>query len=241
MPRADGRANNHLRPVSLETGYSKYAEGSCLAQFGDTVVLCTASVAREIPRWMMGSARGGWVTAEYGMIPRATNERTPRNRIQQSGRTYEIQRLVGRSLRAIVDLPALGERTVTLDCDVLQADGGTRTAAVTGAYVALIEALARLKNEGAVKSIPTFEALAAVSVGVVNGEVMLDLAYSEDSIASVDMNVVMTASGKLVEVQGTAEGMPFTRQRLDEMLDVAAAGIKQLIAAQREALAETGP
>jgi ribonuclease PH len=241
MPRADGRANNQLRPVSLETGYSKYAEGSCLAQFGDTVVLCTASVAREIPRWMMGSARGGWVTAEYGMIPRATSERTPRNRIQQSGRTYEIQRLVGRALRAIVDLPALGERTVTLDCDVLQADGGTRTAAVTGAYVALIEALARLKNEGAVKSIPTFEALAAVSVGVVSGDVMLDLAYSEDSVASVDMNVVMTASGKFVEVQGTAEGMPFTRERLDEMLDLAAAGIKQLIAAQREALAEIGP
>ncbi len=240
MPRADGRANNQLRPVSLETGYSKYAEGSCLSQFGDTVVLCTASVSRDVPRWMLGSGRGGWVTAEYGMIPRATNERTPRSRIQQSGRTYEIQRLVGRALRAIVDLPALGERTITLDCDVLQADGGTRTAAVTGSYVALIEALARLKSENAVKNIPTFEALAAVSVGVVNGEVMLDLAYSEDSIASVDMNVVMTASGKLVEVQGTAEGAPFTRERLTEMLDLAAAGIKQLIAKQREALAEIG-
>ncbi len=241
MPRTDGRANNQMRPVSLETGYSKYAEGSCLAQFGDTVVLCTASVAREIPRWMMGTARGGWVTAEYGMIPRATSERTPRSRSQQSGRTYEIQRLVGRAVRAIVDLPALGERTVTLDCDVLQADGGTRTAAVTGSYVALIEALARLKNEGAVKNIPTFEALAAVSVGVVSGEVMLDLAYSEDSIASVDMNVVMTASGKLVEVQGTAEGAPFTRERLDDMLNVATAGIRQLIEAQREALKEIGP
>ncbi len=240
MPRADGRANNELRPITLSTGYNKHAEGSCLAEFGDTVVLCTASVANEIPRWMYGQHRGGWVTAEYGMIPRATSDRTPRARIQQSGRTYEIQRLVGRALRAVVDMPALGERTITLDCDVLQADGGTRTAAVTGAYVAMIEAMGRMVKANQVKNIPIFEAMAAVSVGIVNGEVMLDLAYSEDSTAGVDMNVIMTASGKLVEVQGTAEGAPFTRDRLNDMLDLATAGIKQLIAKQREALAEIG-
>ncbi len=240
MPRADGRANDEMRPVTLSTGYNKYAEGSCLTEFGDTVVLCTASVANEIPRWMFGQHRGGWVTAEYGMIPRATSDRTPRSRIQQSGRTYEIQRLVGRALRAVVDLPALGERTITLDCDVLQADGGTRTAAVTGAYVAMIEAMGRLVKAGQVKNLPIFEPLAAVSVGVVSGELMLDLAYGEDSAAGVDMNVVMTGSGKVVEVQGTAEGAPFTRERLNEMLDLATMGIKQLIAKQREALSEIG-
>jgi ribonuclease PH len=239
MPRPDGRVNDQLRPISLSTGYNRFAEGSCLVEIGDTVVICTASVAREVPRWMMGSGRG-WVTAEYGMLPRAGSERTPRARIQSSGRTYEIQRLVGRALRAIVDLPALGERTVTLDCDVLQADGGTRTAAVTGAYVALIEALGRLRKENALTTIPTFEALAAVSVGIVQGEMLLDLCYAEDSTAAVDMNVVMTASGRLVEVQGTAEGMPFTRDQMNQMLDLATAGIKQLITAQRAALAEIG-
>jgi ribonuclease PH len=174
------------------------------------------------------------------MLPRAGSERTPRTRIQSSGRTYEIQRLVGRALRAIVDLPALGERTITLDCDVLQADGGTRTAAVTGAYVALMEALGRLRKENVLTTIPTFEALAAVSVGIVQGETLLDLCYAEDSTAAVDMNVVMTASGRLVEVQGTAEGMPFTRDQMNQMLDLATAGIKQLIAVQRAALAEIG-
>ncbi len=237
--RTDGRTNDQLRPISLSTGYNKFAEGSCLVEFGDTVVLCTASVAREVPRWMMGGGRG-WVTAEYGMLPRAGSERTPRHRIQSSGRTYEIQRLVGRALRAIVDLPALGERTITLDCDVLQADGGTRTASVTGAYVALIEALGKLRKGNAFTTLPTFEALAAVSVGVVNGELLLDLCYAEDSSATVDMNVVMTASGRLVEVQGTAEGMPFTRDQLNQMLDLATAGIKQLLAAQKAALAEIG-
>ncbi|MBP7621399.1 MAG: ribonuclease PH [Gemmatimonadales bacterium] len=239
MPRIDGRANDQLRPISLSTGYNKYAEGSCLAEFGDTVVLCVATLSNDVPRFMMGSGRG-WVTAEYGMLPRAGTERTPRARTQSSGRTYEIQRLVGRSLRAIVDLPALGERSITLDCDVLQADGGTRTAAVTGSYVALVEALGRLRKSNAVPSIPTFEALAAVSVGIVQGELLLDLNYAEDSTASVDMNVVMTASGRLVEVQGTAEGTPFTREQLNQMLDLAGAGIKQLIAAQRQALAEIG-
>jgi ribonuclease PH len=237
MLRTDGRANNELRPISLSTGYNKYAEGSCLVEFGDTVVICVASIAREVPRWMMGSGRG-WVTAEYGMLPRAGADRTPRSRIQNSGRTYEIQRLVGRSLRAIVDLPALGERTITLDCDVLQADGGTRTAAVTGAYVAMMEGLHRMRREGVLKSVPIFEPLAAVSVGIVSGDLLLDLCYEEDSIAAVDMNVVMTASGKLVEVQGTAEGMPFTREQMNQMLDIATGGIKQLLAAQQAALAE---
>jgi ribonuclease PH len=237
MPRADGRGHQELRPVSMATGYNKYAEGSCLIELGDTVVICTASVLPEVPRFMAGAQRG-WVTAEYGMLPRAGSERTPRARIQSSGRTYEIQRMVGRALRAIVDLDALGERTITLDCDVLQADGGTRTAAVTGSYVALMEALKRLQSDGVFAKIPAFEALAAVSVGVVSGEVVLDLNYAEDSMASVDMNVVMTGGGKFVEVQGTAEGMPFSRERLEEMLALAGSGIKQLLALQRKALEE---
>jgi ribonuclease PH len=237
MPRPDGRANDELRPVSMATGYNKYAEGSCLIELGDTVVICTASVASEVPRFMMGGQRG-WVTAEYGMLPRAGSERTQRSRIQSSGRTYEIQRLVGRALRAIVDLGALGERTITLDCDVLQADGGTRTASVTGAYVALMEALKRLQKSGVLPRIPIFEPLAAVSVGIVSGEVMLDLNYPEDSAAAVDMNVVMTGSGKFVEVQGTAEGMPFSRERMNDMLSFAETGIKQLIDLQKKALEE---
>jgi len=239
MPRADGRANDELRPVSMSTGYNKYAEGSCLVELGDTVVICTASVLNEVPRFLMGAQRG-WVTAEYGMLPRAGAERSSRSRLMSGGRTHEIQRLVGRSLRAIVDLDALGERTITLDCDVIQADGGTRTAAVTGGYVALAEALHKLRADGVFAKAPVFDSIAAVSVGVVSGDVMLDLCYGEDSMASVDMNVVMTGGGKFVEVQGTAEGMPFTRGRLDELLAVAAVGIKQLIAAQKRALAEIG-
>jgi len=239
VPRAHGRANSELRPVTMSTGYSKHAEGSCLVEMGDTVVICTASVSTELPRFLLGAQRG-WVTAEYGMLPRATSERTPRNRVQTSGRTYEIQRLIGRSLRAVIDLNALGERAITLDCDVIQADGGTRTAAVTGAYVALIEALSRLKTQGVLKALPVFDSVAAVSVGVVQGEIMLDLNYSEDSMASVDMNVVMTGGGRFVEVQGTAEGLPFDRDRLNELLDMAAYGVKQLHAAQRRALEEAG-
>ena len=239
MPRADGRANNELRPVSMSTGYNKYAEGSCLVEMGDTVVICTASVLNEVPRFLSGSQRG-WVTAEYSMLPRAGSERTPRGRIQTSGRTAEIQRLVGRSLRAVVDLDALGERSVTLDCDVIQADGGTRTAAVTGAYVALYEALQRLKTQGAFAKIPAFDSVAAVSVGVVSSEALLDLNYAEDSMAAVDMNVVMTGGGKFVEVQGTAEGLPFDQKRLNEMLDLARQGIKRLVAAQKRALEEAG-
>jgi ribonuclease PH len=239
MPRPDGRANNELRPVSLSTGYNKYAEGSCLVEMGDTVVLCTATVSSEIPRFLMNTGRG-WVTAEYGMLPRSTNERMQRAKTQSSGRTFEIQRLIGRSLRAIADLDAMGERAITLDCDVLQADGGTRTAAITGAYVALMEALNRIKSKGNYKSLPVFDSVAAVSVGVVNGEVVLDLNYAEDSMAAVDANVVMTGTGRFVEVQGTAEGMPFDRDRLNEMLDLATIGIRQLQAAQRRALEEAG-
>jgi ribonuclease PH len=239
MPRPDGRANNQLRPVTLSTGYNRYAEGSCLVEMGETVVICTASVSHEVPRFLSGAQRG-WVTAEYSMLPRAGTERTPRSRIMSSGRTAEIQRLVGRSLRAIVDLDALGERSVTLDCDVIQADGGTRTAAVTGAYVALVEALGRLKQQRAFRNIPVFDAVAAVSVGIVSGEPVLDLNYAEDSSAAVDMNVVMTGSGKFVEVQGTAEGLPFDRDRLNAMLDLAAVGIKELVAFQRRALEEIG-
>ena len=239
MPRADGRANDELRPVAMSTGYNKYAEGSCLVELGDTVVICTASVLNEVPRFLLGAQRG-WVTAEYGMLPRAGSERSSRSRLMSGGRTHEIQRLVGRSLRAVVDLDALGERTITLDCDVIQADGGTRTAAVTGGYVALAEALHKLRAGGVFAKLPMFDSVAAVSVGVVSGDPMLDLCYSEDSMASVDMNVVMTGSGKFVEVQGTAEGMPFTRPRLGEMLDLAAVGIKRLIAAQKSALEEIG-
>ena len=239
MPRADGRQNNELRPVTMSTGYNKYAEGSCLIEAGDTVVICTASVLNEVPRFLAGRQRG-WVTAEYSMLPRAGAERTPRSRLASSGRTYEIQRLVGRSLRAIVDLDALGERTITLDCDVIQADGGTRTAAVTGAYVALIEALHRLKADGVFAKVPVFDAVAGVSVGVVSGEPMLDLIYAEDSMAAVDMNVIMTGAGRFVEVQGTAEGMPFERSRLDALLDLAGQGLKELLDAQKRALEEAG-
>ncbi len=239
MPRADGRANDELRPVTISTGYNKYAEGSCLVEIGDTVVICTASVLNEVPRFLVGTQRG-WVTAEYGMLPRAGSERTPRTRLMGSGRTHEIQRLIGRSLRAVVDLDALRERSVTLDCDVLQADGGTRSAAITGGYVALVEALRRLQADGAFPKSPVFDSVAAVSAGVVSGDTVLDLCYAEDSTASVDMNVVMTGGGKFVEVQGTAEGMPFTRERMDEMLDLAAAGIKRLLSAQSRALEEIG-
>jgi ribonuclease PH len=239
MPRADGRANDELRPVTMSTGYNRYAEGSCLIEFGETVLICTASVLNEVPRFLAGSQRG-WVTAEYGMLPRAGSERTPRSRILSSGRTAEIQRLVGRSLRAVVDLEALGERTITLDCDVLQADGGTRSAAVTGSYVGLVEALRGLQTDGVFAKLPIFDAVAAVSVGVVSGEAVLDLSYAEDSIAAVDMNVVMTGGGRFVEVQGTAEGMPFARERLDELLDLAAGGIRQLLALQKGCLEEAG-
>jgi ribonuclease PH len=229
MSRLNGRAERELRKVFLEPGVSKHAEGSCLARFGDTHVLCTASVDEKVPPHVFGTG-AGWVTAEYGMLPRSTHERMAREaaRGKQGGRTLEIQRLVGRSLRAAMDLRALGPRTVTLDCDVLQADGGTRTAAITGGWVALALAVRAVRAGKKLAQDPMRRTVAAVSVGIVGGKVCLDLDYDEDSTAEVDMNVVATGEGELVEVQGTAEGKPFPRGDLDRMLDVALEGILKL-------------
>jgi ribonuclease PH len=231
------RAPDELRPVRLTRGFTRHAAGSVLAEFGDTRVLCTASVEDRVPPFLRGAGQG-WVTAEYGMLPGATHERTAREaaRGKQGGRTLEIQRLVGRSLRAAMDLPALGERTITLDCDVLQADGGTRTAAITGAWVALHDALVHLRDDGRLEGWPLQTQVAAVSVGVYQGTPVVDLDYAEDSAAETDMNVVMNAAGGLIEVQGTAEGVAFSRAELDAMLDLAAGGIEQLVAAQTRAL-----
>ncbi|MBI2844324.1 MAG: ribonuclease PH [Armatimonadetes bacterium] len=236
--RLDGRATDQLRPVKIARGFNKYAEGSCLIEIGDTRVICTASIEEKVPLFRKGSG-SGWVTAEYGMIPRSCQTRTPRevSRGAAGGRTMEIQRLVGRAIRSIVDLDALGERTIWLDCDVIQADGGTRTASVTGAFVAFCEAAAVLKKDGIVKKIPITDALAAVSVGVVQNEEILDLSYIEDSNASVDMNIVMTAGGRFVEIQGTAEGMPFSRNRLNRLLELADKGVHELVVKVKESLA----
>jgi len=233
----NGRSALDLRPISLEPGFAKHAEGSCLARFGDTHVLCTASVEDRVPPHVIGTG-AGWVTAEYGMLPRSTHERMAREaaRGKQGGRTLEIQRLVGRALRAAVDLRGLGVRTLTVDCDVLQADGGTRTAAITGGFVALAAAVQKLKKAGKIPGAPVKRQVAAVSVGLVEGEVRLDLDYGEDSSAEVDMNVVATSEGQLVEVQGTAEGKAFGRGELDRMLDAALVGIARLVAAQQQAL-----
>jgi len=235
--RPSRRQPDELRAVSLERGVVKYAEGSCFVKFGDTHVLVTATLEDRLPPWLKGQARG-WITAEYGMLPRATHERTRREASagKQSGRTVEIQRLIGRSLRSIVDLPAMGERQITIDCDVLQADGGTRTAAITGGFVALSQCVGFMKKTGLLTAPIIKDHVAAVSCGIVQGHPVLDLDYSEDSACETDMNVVMTGSGGLVEVQGTAEGKPFTRAELDAMLDLASSGIRQLIAAQRSAL-----
>ena len=236
--RPDGRANDELRPVVLTPHYLDHAPASVFVQMGKTWVLCVASVAEEVPRWLRDQAQG-WVTAEYGLLPASTRMRTRREsstgRIR--GRTHEIQRMIGRSLRAALDLRKLGERTITIDCDVLQADGGTRTAAVTGGYVALALAVKELIEAGAVHRNVWRAPVAAVSVGVVHGETLLDLCYQEDSQAEVDLNVVMNARGRFVEVQGTAEGQPFERAVMDKMLDLAEKGIKELLAAQKEALA----
>jgi ribonuclease PH len=235
--RIDGRGPADLRPVRHETGYLEWAEGSVLLEMGKTRVLCAASFEAQVPRFLQGSGKG-WVTAEYGMLPRSTAERTPREatRGRPSGRTYEIQRLIGRSLRAVTRLDRLGECAIWVDCDVLQADGGTRTAAITGGYIALALAVRSLKERGAIKDPDVLsDSVAAVSAGIVEGQPMLDLAYEEDSRAEVDLNVVMTGSGRLVEVQGTAEGEPFTREQLDEMIGLAATGIDRLTAIQREA------
>jgi ribonuclease PH len=235
--RTGGRAANALRPVSLQRGYTRHAEGSVLASFGDTRVLCTASVEEKVPPHKRGSGQG-WVTGEYGMLPRSTHTRSDREAAKgkQSGRTQEIQRLIGRSLRTVFDLSALGERTIQLDCDVLQADGGTRTAAITGAFVAAHDAVSWLMAQGRIAASPIRDFVAAVSVGVVQGRPLLDLEYVEDAACDTDMNVVMTASGGFVEVQGTAEGAPFTRAELDALLALADKGIRELVAAQRRSL-----
>ena len=240
--RADGRTAADLRPVTIERGWSDQAEGSALISFGGTRVLCTASFTNGVPRWLSGKG-SGWVTAEYAMLPRATNSRNDRESVKGKigGRTHEISRLIGRSLRAIIDLKALGENTIVIDCDVLQADGGTRTAAITGAYVALADSIewARERKFIGQKSVPLIDTVAAVSVGIIDGEPMLDLAYTEDVRAETDMNVVATGRGLFVEVQGTAERAPFDRRELNELLDLALAGTDSLAAIQLEALGRT--
>ena len=235
--RPSGRATADLRTVRLTRHYTKHAEGSVLVEFGDTRVLCTASIEEKVPGFLKGKGRG-WMTAEYGMLPRSTHTRMDREAAKgkQSGRTQEIQRLIGRSLRCVVDLAVLGERTISLDCDVIQADGGTRTAAITGAYVALHDAVSWLLAQGKIARSPLRDAIAAVSVGIVQGTPLLDLEYIEDSACDTDMNVVMTGSGGFVEVQGTAEGAAFSRAEMDLLLGLADKGIRELVAAQRAAL-----
>jgi ribonuclease PH len=243
MPtRPSGRAPDALRPVRFTRGVAKHAEGSVLVEFGDTRVLCTASIEEGVPGFLRGSGQG-WVTAEYGMLPRATHTRSPREAAKgrQSGRTQEIQRLIGRSMRAVMDLRAVGERTVTLDCDVLQADGGTRTAAITGSYLALTDACEMLVARRTLAASPLHGQVAAISVGIVGGVPVLDLDYAEDSTAETDMNVVMNNGGAFIEVQGTAEGHAFRRHELDGLLDLAATGIAQLFALQSQALAAPIP
>ncbi len=242
ISRPSGRSADALRDLRIERGYTRHAEGAVLISLGATRVLCTASIEERIPAWLRGKGEG-WITAEYGMLPRATAERTQREatRGQQGGRTQEIQRLIGRSLRACVDRAALGERVITLDCDMLQADGGTRCAAITGAYVALCDAVAVLQARGTLKRNPLHGAVAAVSVGLWRGAPVLDLDYAEDSACDTDMNVVMNDAGGIIEVQGTAEGHAFMRSELDALLDLAGKGIGELVAAQRAALAQALP
>lgn len=236
--RHQNRSFDQLRPVVLQRGFSRYAEGSVLVSFGDTVVLCNATLEEGVPPFLRGEGRG-WITAEYSMLPRATQRRTVREATHGKigGRTHEIQRLIGRSLRAVIDFDLLGERTIRLDCDVLQADGGTRTAAITGAYVALADALARLQAAGTITRNPLKDSLAAVSVGIVAGCPLLDLCYSEDSSAEVDMNFVITGSGLFIEVQGTAESQPFSSEQLDELRRLALHGCRELTQLQQQALA----
>jgi ribonuclease PH len=236
MPRSDGRRPDELRPLSIERGFSKYAEGSVRIALGDTWVVCTATVEERVPPFVKGTGKG-WVTAEYGMLPRATSVRTAREgRVGAAGRSLEIQRLIGRSLRAITDLGGLRERTILIDCDVLQADGGTRTAAITGSFVALYDAAAHLMRQRLLERWPIKEFVAAVSVGSVGGDLLLDLRYEEDSRAAVDMNVVMTGQEQLVEIQGTGEARPFSAEELDGMLGLARAGIRETVRRQKESL-----
>jgi ribonuclease PH len=237
MQRPSGRRHDELRPVRLTRNYTRHAEGAVLVEFGDTKVICTASVEEKVPPFLKGKGQG-WVTAEYGMLPRSTNTRSDREaaRGKQSGRTQEIQRLIGRSLRSVIDLAALGERTLQIDCDVIQADGGTRTAAITGGFVAAYDAIRWLRGRGTIETQPVLDFVAAVSVGVFQGVPLLDLDYAEDSTCETDMNVVMTGGGGFVEVQGTAEGKPFTREQMDTLLELARQGITSLLAAQKNAL-----
>lgn len=235
--RHDGRSPSQLRPITITRGFSRYAEGSVLVEFGQTRVICTATVEESVPPFLRGKG-GGWVTAEYAMLPRATQTRSPResSKGKVGGRTHEIQRLIGRSLRAVTDLSLLGERSILVDCDVIQADGGTRTAAITGACVALADACIWLQQRGAIAASPLRELVAAVSVGIVDGVPLLDLNYQEDSSAEVDMNFVITSSGRFVEVQGTAEAEPFTLEQLDRMRELAMSGSEALIVLQKQAL-----
>ncbi|PJG84227.1 ribonuclease PH [Conservatibacter flavescens] len=237
--RPDNRPLNQARPIKITRHYTKHAEGSVLVEFGDTKVLCTASVEENVPRFLKGQGQG-WVTAEYGMLPRSTHSRMQRESAKgkQSGRTMEIQRLIARSLRAMIDLTALGERSITLDCDVIQADGGTRTASITGACVALCDAIHQLMANGTLKTNPIKGLVAAISVGIVNGEAVCDLEYVEDSAAETDMNVVMCEDGRMIEVQGTAEGEPFSHEELLQLLDLAKQGCQQIFAVQHQALAQ---
>jgi len=231
MVRSDGRGADKLRKLIITRNYMKYAEGSCLIELGNTKVICTASVEESVPPFLKGSGTG-WVTAEYGMLPRSCATRIQRGK--DSGRTYEIQRLVGRSLRTVTDMKQIGERTIWLDCDVIQGDGGTRTASITGSFVALVDALAKIKKKGLISKIPIKDYVAATSVGMVNGSLLLDLCYEEDSKAEVDMNVIMTGSGKFIEIQGTAEREPFAKEEMDKMLGLAKSGIEELFTAQRK-------
>jgi len=235
MKRGDGRGADELRPVKIVRHYIKHAEGSVLIEWGDTKVICTASVEERVPPFLRNTGKG-WVTAEYSMLPRSTHTRTPRDTGRGNGRTFEIQRLIGRSLRSVVDLASFGERTIWIDCDVIQADGGTRTASITGAYVAMRDAFDKMVKEGIIDRIPITDAVAAVSVGKVEGRIVLDLNYDEDSKAQVDMNVVMTGSGQFVEVQGTGEEGVFTQEEMDRMLKKAQKGIRELLKIQKESL-----
>ena len=231
MTRQDGRGLDKIRKVKFTRDFIKYPEGSCLIELGNTRVICTASVEETVPPFLKGSGTG-WVTAEYGMLPRSCATRIKRNK--DSGRTYEIQRLVGRSLRTITDMKQIGERTIWIDCDVIEADGGTRTASITGSFVALVDALAKIKKKGLISKIPIKDYVAATSVGMVNGSLLLDLCYDEDSKAEVDMNVIMTGSGKFIEIQGTAERQPFAKEDMDKMLGLAKIGIDELFSVQRK-------
>ncbi len=233
MARVDGRGFDKIRKVNITRNYIKYPEGSCLIELGNTRVICTASVEEVVPPFLRGSGTG-WVTAEYGMLPRSCNTRISRGK--DSGRTYEIQRLVGRSLRSVTEMRELGERTIWLDCDVIQGDGGTRTAAITGSFIALVDALAKIKKEGKISRVPIRDYVAATSVGILNNNLLLDLCYEEDSKAEVDMNVIMTGSGEFIEIQGTAERKPFSKEQMDKMLELAKKGIEELFIIQRSLL-----